>query len=479
MKYETVIGLEVHAQLATNTKIFCGCSTKFGADPNTQTCPICLGMPGVLPVLNETVVDYAIKLGLATGSEIVRSNIFARKNYFYPDLPKGYQVSQFDKPICLNGYLEIPSNGGTRRIGIIRIHMEEDAGKSVHDETYVNDQETMIDLNRCGVPLLEIVSAPDIRSAKEAAYYLVKLRQLVRYLQICDGNMEEGSMRCDANISVRPEGSETLGTRTELKNMNSFRNVEKALEFEVDRQIKLIESGGKVEQQTMLWDPDKNEARPMRGKEESHDYRYFPEPDLVPIHISEKWLEEIKSSMPELPDQKIKRFINDYGLPEYDAGIICASREMAAYFEEVAEKVSNFKLISNWLLGEISRVLNELKIEVDQLKVSPQKLIDLLLLIEKNVISGIAAKKVFTEALDSNDSIEQIVGKLGLKQISDSSALEDIVDKIISSYPAEVESYKSGKDKVFGFLVGQVMRESRGKANPAVVNELLRQKLGG
>ena len=477
MEYEVVIGLEVHAQLSTKTKIFCGCSTKFGSEPNSQTCPICLGMPGVLPVLNKDVVESAIKLGVATDSKIGSPNIFARKNYFYPDLPKGYQTSQFDKPICEHGYLEIESDDGPKKINIIRIHMEEDAGKSVHEENYVYDEETMIDLNRCGTPLAEIVSAPDLRSAKEAYNYLVKLRQLVRYLGVCDGNMEEGSLRCDANISLRPIGETKLGTRTELKNMNSFRHVENALNYEIARQTEILESGEQVEQETLLWDPDRNEARPMRGKEESHDYRYFPEPDLVPVLISQKWLDKIKAAMPELPDVKMVRFIKDYNLPEYDAMIICSSREMADYFEQVAEKFSDYKMISNWMIGEISRVLNEEKIEISQLKLTPDRLADILAAIEKNTISSSAAKKVFAEAVQNDKSISTIIDDLGLKQVSDASELESIVDDVLKTSPDEVASYKEGKTKVIGFLVGQVMKASKGKANPGMVNQILKKKL--
>ncbi|MEJ2544065.1 MAG: Asp-tRNA(Asn)/Glu-tRNA(Gln) amidotransferase subunit GatB [Calditrichaceae bacterium] len=477
MEYEVVIGLEVHAQLSTKTKIFCGCSTQFGAEPNTQTCPICLGMPGVLPVLNKDVVEAAIKLGIATGSKIGSPNIFARKNYFYPDLPKGFQTSQFDKPICEHGFLEIDSDEGPKKINIIRIHMEEDAGKSVHEEEYVYSDETMIDLNRCGTPLAEIVSAPDLRSAKEAYNYLVKLRQLVRYLGVCDGNMEEGSLRCDANISLRPKGETKLGTRTELKNMNSFRHVENALNFEIARQTEILESGEQVEQETLLWDPDRNEARSMRGKEESHDYRYFPEPDLVPVLISQEWLNEIKASMPELPDVKTARFIKDYSLPVYDAQIICSAREIADYFEMVTKKISDYKMISNWILGEISHMLNEEKMEIDQLKVTPDRLADILTAIQKNIISSSAAKKVFAEAVKNDKSINALIDELGLKQVSDASELESLIDNVLEKSLDEVASYKAGKTKVIGFLVGQVMKASKGKANPGMVNQILKQKL--
>lgn len=477
MKYEAVIGLEVHAQLTSASKIFCSCKTTFGALPNSQTCPICLGLPGVLPVLNQRVVEYAVKLGIATHSQINRTNVFARKNYFYPDLPKGYQISQFDRPICEHGYLEIEIQGETKRIGIIRIHMEEDAGKSVHDEAYVDANETLIDLNRCGVPLLEIVSAPDLHSAKEAHDYLLKLRQLLRYLEICDGNMEEGSLRCDANISVRPFNLGKLGVRTELKNMNSFRHVERALEFEIKRQIAILESGGIVEQQTLLWDPLHHEARPMRDKEESHDYRYFPEPDLLPVMISTTWLDEIEKSLPELPDFKIKRFLEQYHLPAYDVLIICSSKEMADYFEQVAVKCSDYKLISNWIIGEISRILNERKIEIQQLTVSPERLADLLNAIVAGKISSSAAKKVFDEAIKNTAAIEHIIEHLGLNQLSDSAELEEIIDDVLKNNPSEAELYQQGKTKVLGFLIGQIMKVTAGKANPGMVNTILLKKL--
>ncbi len=477
MEYEAIIGLEVHTQLLTETKIFCGCSTKFGAEPNSQTCPVCLGMPGVLPVLNKKVVEFAVLLGLATNCQIRRKNRFARKNFFYPDMPKGYQISQFEEPICENGYLEIETEQGKKRIGLIRIHMEEDAGKSVHDEAYVEANETLIDLNRAGMPLLEIVSAPDIRSPQEAHAYLTQLRQLVRYLGISDGNMEEGSFRCDANISVRPVGQQKFGTRTELKNMNSFAHVQKALEYEIERQTELLKDGKSVEQQTLLWDAEKNIAQPMRGKEESHDYRYFPEPDLVPVHIDVAWFDKIKQSLPELPQEKFERFLNQYQLPEYDVRLLTENREVADYFEKVAAWFDDFKMISNWMLGEIARVLNEQKISINQLSIKPEKLADLLQAIRKKVVSTSAAKKVFDFLLSNDLPVEQAIEKLGLKQISDESEIEQFVEQVIAQHPAEVESFKAGKTKVIGFLVGQVMKLSRGKANPQVVNQLLQKKL--
>lgn len=477
MKYEAVIGLEVHAQLSTKTKIFCGCSTQFGAEPNSQVCPVCLGMPGSLPVLNTRVVEYAIKMGLATNSQITRLNKFARKNYFYPDLPKGYQISQFEEPVCQFGHVDIHVNDEHKRIGITRIHMEEDAGKSVHDESYVNKDETLIDLNRCGVPLIEIVSEPDIRSAQEAAAYLTKLRQLVRYLGICDGNMEEGSLRCDANISLRPVGRQEFGTKTELKNMNSIRNVERALEYEIKRQAMLLDDGEKIEQETLLWDPVKNEARSMRSKEESHDYRYFPDPDLVPVKISQEWLEQIHDELPELPDVKIKRFVEEYKIPEYDAEVLTASRDIADYFEETARSVTNYKLVSNWIMGEVMRLLNQQKKEISQITITPSKLSDLLNAIENNEISGSAAKAVFEKMTDSDLSVAEIIDKEGLKQISDSGALESIVDQVIAENARQVERYKNGETKLLGFFVGCIMKASKGKADPKLANELLRSKL--
>lgn len=477
MEYEAIIGLEVHTQLLTESKIFCSCSTRFGAEPNSQTCPICLGMPGTLPVLNKKVVEFAVLLGLATHSDIRRNNRFARKNYFYPDLPKGYQISQFEEPICENGYIEIQTENGKKRVGLIRIHMEEDAGKSVHSEEYVDADQSLIDLNRCGVPLLEIVSKPDLRSPAEAHAYLTKLRQLVRYLGISDGNMEEGSFRCDANISVRPKGQETFGTRTELKNMNSFAHVQKALEFEIERQIDLLERGQEVEQVTLLWDAQKNEARPMRGKEESHDYRYFPEPDLVPVFVDLPWFESIRKTLPELPDEKFERFKTQFGLPDYDVTILTESKEMADYFEQTASFFNDYKMISNWLLGEVSRILNENKISIKEFPVSPQRLADLLKSIKEKVVSTSAAKKVFDYLLKHDVPVNEAIEKLGLKQISDQGELETLVQQVIEQNPAEVEAYRNGKTKVLGFLVGQVMRISKGKANPQLVNALLRKKL--
>jgi len=479
MKYEAVIGLEVHAQLLTESKVFCGCSTQFGAEPNSQTCPVCLGMPGVLPVLNEKAVEFAIRMGLATHCRIAPFSRFARKNYFYPDLPKGYQISQYELPLCEEGYVDIELEDGTRkRIGIIRIHLEEDAGKSIHDPA-IAGEETLVDLNRCGVPLIEIVSSPDIRSPEEAYAYLIRLKQLVTYLDICDGNMEEGSLRCDANVSVRPVGREAFGVKTEVKNMNSFRNVERALKFEIDRQIRILESGGEVVQETLLWDASANEARTMRSKEEAHDYRYFPEPDLVPMVISEEWVKEIEKGLPELPIQKKERFIKQYNLPAYDAGILTLSKELADFYEAVAEKCPDFKLVSNWVMGEVLRVLKEQKIEITDFPVSPRNFAELLNLILDKTISNNIAKTVFEEMIKTGETPRSIVDKKGLAQVSDNRIIESIVEKVLENFPEQVQQYKAGREKVFGFLVGQVMRETKGKANPQIVNQILREKLKG
>ncbi|MDZ7361409.1 MAG: Asp-tRNA(Asn)/Glu-tRNA(Gln) amidotransferase subunit GatB [candidate division KSB1 bacterium] len=478
MKYEPIIGLEVHAQLLTVSKIFCGCGTVFGAPQNSQVCPVCLGLPGVLPVLNRQAVEFAIKMGLATNCRIAEHAIFARKNYFYPDLPKGYQISQYEEPLCENGWIEIEQeDGALKRVGIIRIHLEEDAGKSVHAEEYVSENETLIDLNRCGTPLIEIVSEPDIRSPREAYLYLTRIRQLVRYLGICDGNMEEGSLRCDANISVRPAGEQKFGVKTELKNMNSFRHVEKALEFEINRQIQLLESGGAVVQQTLLWDATNGKVTPMRSKEQAHDYRYFPEPDLAPLRLDENWREQIRLTLPELPIARRNRFVEQFGLPKYDADVLTDEKAIADYFEAAAELVQDKKLVSNWVMGEVLRVLKEKKIDVAAFQMTPAALAELLNLIANNTISGKIAKEVFDAMLASGKSAKTIVAEKGLVQVSDASIIEKAVDEIIAAHPKEVERYRSGEEKVFGFLVGQLMKAMRGKANPKVANEILKKKL--
>jgi len=477
--YEAIIGLEIHAQLLTESKMFCGCPVKFGSLPNSNTCPVCLGLPGVLPVLNKKAIEFAIKMGLATNCEIALSSIFARKNYFYPDLPKGYQISQYDHPLCHNGWIEINSDGTTKRITIRRIHLEEDAGKSVHDENYVDEYSTFIDLNRCGIPLIEIVSEPEINTPREAVSFLTQTRKILQYLGICDGNMEEGSLRCDANLSIRPKGSKALGTKTEVKNMNSFRNVEHALQHEIKRQIAIIEKGGDVDQATLLWDADLNEVREMRSKEESHDYRYFPEPDLVPLKLDEKLVEEIKSKLPELPYQRKNRIITQYNIPEYDCEILTSSKNLADYFEEVVNQIDDPKMVSNWIMTEVMRVLNEKKIDIIDLSVTPQNVAELLFLIKNETINLNSAKHVFQEMIETQEEPGQIIARLELTQISKEGELATIVQDVLEKNPDEVQSYKEGKKKIFGFFMGQVMRATQGKANPQLVKEILQQKLTG
>ncbi|MBS3809987.1 MAG: Asp-tRNA(Asn)/Glu-tRNA(Gln) amidotransferase subunit GatB [Desulfobacterales bacterium] len=475
MRFEPVIGLEVHAQLKTQTKIFCGCSTAFGAPPNTHVCPVCLGMPGVLPVLNKGVVEYAMKMALATNCRVEGTSRFARKNYFYPDLPKGYQISQYELPIARHGYVNITlSDGSVKRIGITRIHMEEDAGKLIHDP---DRPVSYVDYNRTGVPLIEIVSEPDIGSPEEAGAYLRQLRAILRYLDISDGNMEEGSFRCDANVSVRPEGGEEFGIRTELKNLNSFRFVEKALAYEIDRQIAAIQEDEQVIQETRLWDPEKSITVSMRGKEEAHDYRYFPDPDLVPLVIERDWIKAVEKGLPELPDQRRERFIRDFGLPEYDAGVLTASKEFADYFEDCAARIGNPKTASNWMMSELMGLLNSRGLAVTDSPISAQRLAGLIRLIEDGVITGKIAKTVFDEMADSEKEAKAIVEEKGLVQVSDESELETIIDRILENHPDEVEKYRAGKNKLFGFFVGQVMKETKGKANPQVVNRILKEKL--
>ena len=475
MRFQPVIGLEVHVQLKTNSKIFCGCSTRFGAAPNLHTCPVCLGLPGALPVLNRQVVEFAVMAGLATNCSITPTNIFSRKNYFYPDLPKGYQISQFDLPICLAGHLDIAVGEQTKRIGITRIHMEEDAGKLVHGQGGGSG----VDLNRAGTPLLEVVSEPDMRSADEAVAYLKKLYQIVTYLGICDGNMEEGSFRCDANVSVMPVGSEKFGTRAEIKNVNSFKFVKAAIEYEIARQCELIEDGSTVVQETRLFDPNKGVTRSMRGKEEAHDYRYFPDPDLVPVVISDDWINRVKNELPELPEAKYGRFLSEYSLPEYDADVLTSSRPLADYFEQCAKACGNAKGAANWTMGELTRALNDNGLDSVQSPVSPLQLAGMISLIDKGTISGTIAKKVFEELWKNGGDAAAIVEQQGLAQVSDTGAIETAIDQIMAANMGQVEEYRGGKDKVFGFFVGQVMKAMKGKANPAVVNDLLKQKLAG
>ena len=478
MTWETVIGLEIHAQLATRSKIFSSSATAYGAAPNTQANLVDLGYPGVLPVLNGEAVRMAVRFGLATGAKISRRSIFARKNYFYPDLPKGYQISQYERPVVEDGSLEIVLDDGTRKtIGITRAHLEEDAGKSLHEDFHGLSG---IDLNRAGTPLLEIVSEPDLRSAKEAVAYMKKIHTLVRYLEICDGNMQEGSFRCDANVSVRPQGQAEFGTRAEIKNLNSFRFVERAINYEIERQIDLIEGGGKVVQETRLYDPDRGETRSMRSKEEANDYRYFPDPDLLPLAIDEATIEAVRATLPELPDEKAARFARDHGLSEYDAGVLTASREMAEYYEAVVKGLGgNPKLAANWVMGELSGALNREGLDVAQSRIDATGLAGLLARIADDTISGKIAKEVFEAMWTEGRAADEIIEAKGLKQITDTSAIERAIDEVIAKNPQQLADYRGGKDKLFGFFVGQVMKATQGKANPAQLNELLKRKLGG
>ncbi|NPA94818.1 MAG: Asp-tRNA(Asn)/Glu-tRNA(Gln) amidotransferase subunit GatB [Thermodesulfobacteria bacterium] len=470
MDFEAVIGLEVHVQLKTNSKIFCSCSTEFGAPPNTHTCPVCLGMPGVLPVLNRKAVEYAMKMALATNCTINKTNVFARKHYFYPDLPKGYQISQYELPLAEAGYIDVETEAGVRRIRINRIHMEDDAGKLIHDESR---PVSYVDLNRTGTPLIEIVSEPDIRTPEEASSYLKKIRQIVRYLKISDGNMEEGSLRCDANISLRPRGQEKFGTKAELKNMNSFRHVQKALEYEIRRQTALLLDGKEIVQETRLYDASKGVTHSMRGKEEAHDYRYFPDPDLVPIKVDDEWLESVRKSLPELPDEKRQRFVTEYGLPDYDAQVLTDSIDLAEYFEQCVKLYPEAKKVSNWIMVELLKLLKKDEQDILHCNVTPKILAELLGLIDKGTISSKIAKKILEEIYDHGGSPSEIVEREGLAQVSDESELAAIVEQVVRDNPKEVEKYRAGKKKVMGFFVGQVMRQTKGKANPKMVNELL------
>jgi len=474
--WETVIGLEIHAQLATMSKIFSGASTAFGAEPNTQACAVDLGLPGVLPVLNAEVVNMAVKFGVAVDAEIAPISVFARKNYFYPDLPKGYQISQFELPIVGKGQLGISLEEGVNRtIGITRAHLEEDAGKSLHDEF---PDQTGIDLNRAGTPLLEIVSEPDMRSAKEAVAYARKIHALVQYLEICDGNMQEGSFRCDANVSIRPQGQEELGTRTELKNINSFRFLERAINYEIERQIDLIEDSGKITQETRLYDADKHETRSMRSKEEANDYRYFPDPDLLPVEVTEDDIERIKKTLPELPEQKHQRYIDEFGLSDYNAELLTTNRKIAEYFEQASSLREGLaSQLANWILGDLSGALNRSDLEIQQSPVTPEMLAGLVQRIADNTISGKIAKQVFEAMWQGEGNADDIIDARGLKQITDSGAIESLIDEIIAANPDQVEQFRAGKEKVLGFFIGQIMKQSKGKANPGQVNQMLRNKL--
>mgnify|MGYP000256507626 CR=1 FL=1 len=474
-RYETVIGLEVHAQLKTKTKIFCNCSTTFGNDPNENVCPVCSGMPGVLPVMNAKVAEYAAKMGMATNCEINRKSIFARKNYFYPDLPKGYQISQFELPICEHGHVDIEVDGENKRIGLTRIHMEEDAGKNIHSAA---ENASFVDLNRTGVPLIEIVSEPDMRSAVEAVAYLKELRAILLYLGICDGNLEEGSFRCDANISIRPYGQEEFGTRAELKNLNSFRNVQRAIDYEVARQIDLVEDGEEVVQETRLYNPDKNVTASMRGKEEAHDYRYFPDPDLVPLVLEEAWLDKWKSELPELPADKKARFLNELNLPEDDAALIASELLVAEFFEAAAKSYSGeSKKVGNWIIGELLPYLHEDGVSIDECKMTPESLASLVRLVDDGTISNKIGKNVFRDLCESGDDPEEHVKAKGLVQVSDTSALESVVDEVLAENPDEAEAFKGGKKKLMSFFMGQIMRKTKGQANPGVVTQLIQKKL--
>lgn len=469
MEFETVIGLEVHAQLLTNTKIFCGCKSAFGGEPNSRGCPVCLGLPGSLPVLNRAAVDMAIRMGLAVNCTIARKSIFARKNYFYPDLPKGFQISQYDMPVCEHGKVLIEVDGQTKEIGITRIHLEEDAGKLVHDQ----DIDSLFDVNRCGTPLIEIVSEPEMHSPRDAYAYLMAIKRILEYLNVCDCNMEEGSLRCDANVSIRPRGQKQLGTKVELKNMNTFRGVEKALEYEVLKQKEVIETGGKIVQQTFLWDAQSGCTVPMRSKEDAHDYRYFPEPDLLPLIVEDARVETLKKGLPELPNEKRNRFISGYGLTPYMAEVLTAGRAVADYFEQTLQFCDDAKLAANWVMGEVLRLQKDKNILVETLKVTPKRLGNLLGLVSNSTISAQAAKKVFDlmEALDKDPEV--IVEEQGLKQISDTGALEKVVRDILAKNPAEVARYKAGEKKIMGFFVGEAMKQTKGKGNPREINRLV------
>lgn len=474
MEYEIVIGLEVHAELSTKSKIYCSCTTAFGGEENTHCCPICTGMPGVLPVLNKNVVEYAVKAGLATNCKIAEFSKQDRKNYFYPDLPKAYQTSQYDLPLCKEGFVEIEVEGVKKKIGITRIHIEEDAGKLMHDEWETG---TLVDYNRCGVPLIEIVSEPDIRSAEEARAYVENLKAILEYIEVSDCKMQEGSLRADVNLSVRPIGQQEFGTRTEMKNLNSFRSIVRAIEAEAQRQIKELESGGAIYQETRRWDDNKGISYAMRSKEEAHDYRYFPEPDLVPIVLEKDWIESIRADLPELPEARKSRYMEEYGLPEYDAAILTSSKRLADFFEEAAGKCSNAKAVSNWIMGDLMRILKERNLEADSIPFPAEFLAKLIGLIEKGKISGTIAKKVFEKMFSSGKDPENIVKEEGLEVVSDEGVLVGIVARVLENNLQSVADYKNGKEKAFGFLVGQAMKETRGKADPQLVNRLLKEEL--
>lgn len=477
MQYESVIGLEVHVQLNTETKIFCGCSTKFGAEPNSQTCPVCTGMPGVLPVLNEDVLKKGILAGLALNCGIAEYSKFDRKNYFYPDLPKAYQISQYDKPVCTKGYIDIMSDGKVKRIGITRLHLEEDAGKLVHSDDFTNNV-SFVDLNRTGVPLAEIVSEPDMRTGEEAYNYLTKIKSIIKYINVSDANMEEGSLRCDVNISLREVGAPKFGEKVEIKNLNSFKAVKASISYEYDRQLSLIESGEKhlIVQETRLWDADNQKTYSMRSKEDAHDYRYFPDPDLTPLVISREYVEKLRSELPELPDEKKNRFVSEFTLSDYDADVLTSVKQLADYFEETVQKGANPKKAANWITSELLGRIEDPE-KIFDFPVKPSGVAELLNLIDNNTISGKIAKTVFKDMIETGDAPGKIIDEKGLVQVSDSSAIDGIIDIVLAANQQSIDDYKNGKEKAIGFLVGQIMKESKGKANPQVVNELLLKKL--
>ena len=477
MDFESVIGLEIHAQLSTRTKIFCGCSTTFGGDPNTHVCPVCLGLPGALPVLNKTVVEYGIRAALALGCTVQPVSVFARKNYFYPDLPKGYQISQYEQPLATDGVVKYVSDGQTSAVRIIRVHLEEDAGKSLHDGLPQSDSYTHLDFNRSGVPLIEVVTHPDLRWASAAADFFARLRAILLAVEVNDGNMEEGSLRCDANISIRVPGATELGVKVEIKNINSFRFLQRALEYECDRQVAVVRSGGRVVQETRLWDASLGRTESMRSKEEAHDYRYFPEPDLPPVEVSDEWVEEIRQSLPELPEARRQRFVKEYGLPQYAAGVLTQSVEMSEYFEETARASGNPKAASNWVMGEMTRKMKTLGVDVSKFALRPPALAGLIQLVDDAKVSNSAAKRVFERMYETGETAVSAVAAEGLAQIDDEKALGAVVQSIIKAQPDAVASYRSGKKGALGFLVGQVMRETKGTANPKRVSELLRGAL--
>jgi len=477
VNYETIIGLEVHAQLLTQSKLFCSCSTEFGKVPNQNTCPVCLGLPGVLPVMNQRVAEFAVRAGLATQCTISPKSVFARKNYFYPDLPKGYQISQYELPICTHGQLLI-ENEGSKKIGITRIHIEEDAGKLLHEHPdHRSVESTWVDLNRAGVPLLEIVSEPDMRSPQEAVAYLKKLRMILVYLGVCDGNMEEGSLRCDANVSIRPQGETKFGTRTETKNLNSFRHIEKAILYETKRQSDVLAEGGRIIQETRLWDPDQEKTYSMRSKEEAHDYRYFPDPDLLPLLIENDWIEKIRRSLPELPDAKKERFIKDFQLPASEADILSSMKRLADFFEKAVSSYPQPRKISAWIINEYMRLIKADETKISSSLLKPEHVGITLKLVEEGKINGSMAKTVLAKVYETGESPQKIIEQEGLSQVSDEGALETLIDKVIAENPKEVERYKAGNDKLLAFFVGQVMKQTGGRAHPGKVNELVRKKL--